>query len=171
MADKGSNAGGRMVVGEPAGAAPLTPMLAGGALAPAGGALARVGPTGELRVEGTAANGSGGGRLGGASKWPQVTQKRKVRGFRWPQSGQGASCGGPPAAVDPGAVVASLSRSRGPTKWTSGAGGRCGINEGGRGGCDARASMRAGAPGATCPAAGSERPVIGVAGAPREASL
>ena len=152
VVDRGSKAGGRIVVGDTS------------IGRPAGGALASVGPTGELRVGGTAANGNGGGKLGGASKCPQVTQKRKLRGLRWPQRGHAASCDAPAVAS---AALVPVSRSTGATKFTSGAGGRCGTSEGGRGGCEALASMRAPAG----PGDGAERPVIGVAGAPRDASL
>jgi hypothetical protein len=143
-----SNAGGRMV-------------LIGGSLpaAFAGGALLPFREEGET----VAAKGSAGGWLVGARRWPHVTQKRRLRGFRWPQRGHGdGSC---PVAASPVADGgASPSRSSGATKLTSGAGGRCGTRDGGRGGCDARGSATdAGA------WVGPERPMTGVAGAPRAA--
>jgi hypothetical protein len=144
----GSKAGGLMVVtaaSPPAG-------LGGGLLLP-------------FREDGNAvgAKGTAGGWLGGARRWPHVTQNRKLRGLRWPHSGHGDgsdALASAAAAPDP----ASPSRCVAPTKLTSGAGGRCGTSDGGRGGCDARGSTT----GAEGPL--GERPMTGVAGTARAAS-
>jgi hypothetical protein len=64
---KASGAGGRMV---------------GGGSGPRGG----MGLLG-TRVAGVALSAGGGGALDWASRWPQVTQNRKLLGFRLPQRG------------------------------------------------------------------------------------
>jgi hypothetical protein len=110
-----SGAGGRMVCAE-------------GSWASAGGDVraAGDGPPGETPDEtgATDAATAGGGRLNGASRWPHVTQKRRLRGFRWPQSGQ---AGISAASLAPPAAGGSVR----PPKCTSGAGGRCGTIDGG----------------------------------------
>lgn len=148
LAGGGPIGGGRMV----SGARSTCP--GGGALLPVR-AEADAGATGE------------GGALGAVTKWPHVTQKRRLRGFLWPQSGQGAvSWGEADAGLAPAEVA---SRSTRPAKLTSGAGGRCGMVDG-LGASDAR-----GSPGGTCGepggAAAPDGPAAGVEGATAAGSL
>jgi hypothetical protein len=63
--------------------------MVGSASKPRGGALLAATPAGLGESPSTDA----GGTVDCASRWPHVTQNRKLRGFRLPQSGHaGASC-------------------------------------------------------------------------------